>query len=71
MEIKMTKLHWDKWQEFRSNDSNTMTADEQELMARIHSVYFKHAYYIPCSCSPKTYNTWIDQINVIHDKGHS
>ena len=69
MEKKMNKLHWDRWQEFRDGKSNVMTAEEQELLARLHSIYYNHSYYIPCSCSPKTYNTWIDHINTIHDKG--
>lgn len=67
--LKMSKLHYDKWTGFLNNDKNTLTKGEQELLARLHSIYFKHTYYIPCTCSPKTYNNWIEQLNVIYKNG--
>jgi len=65
----MSKLHYDKWTEFLNNNKNTLTKDEQELLARLHSIYFKHTYFLPCTCSPKTYNNWIEQLNVIYKNG--
>lgn len=67
--LKMSKLHYDKWTEFLNNNKNTLTKDEQELLARLHSIYFKHTYFLPCTCSPKTYNNWIEQLNVIYKNG--
>jgi len=65
----MSKLHYDKWTGFLNNNKNTLTKDEQELLARLHSIYFKHTYFLPCTCSPKTYNNWIEQLNVIYKNG--
>lgn len=67
MAIKMTKLHYEEWTKFRESDKNTLTKDEQELLGRLHAYYFKHSYYLPCTCNPKTYNAWIDQLNTIYD----
>ena len=67
--LKMTLEHYDAWTAFLANDKNTLTKGEQETLARLHSIYFKHSYYLPCTCSPKTYNTWIQQLNVIYKNG--
>jgi hypothetical protein len=67
--LKMTKIHYDAWTKFLLNDSDTLTKDEQEILARLHSIYFKHSYYLPCTCSPKIYNQWIEQLNVIYRNG--
>jgi hypothetical protein len=67
--LKMTDEHYDAWTEFITSNKNTMTKQEQELLARLHAYYFKHSYYLPCTCSPKTYNTWISQLNEIYKRG--
>ncbi len=67
--VKMTKLHYERWTEFLQNDSNQINAKEQELLARLHSIYYKHSYYLPCTCSPKTWNRWIEQVNMIYKNG--
>lgn len=67
--VKMNKLHYDKWEEFQEGKNNSLTKEEQELLARLHSIYFKHTYHLPCTCSPKIYNTWISHLNDIHKLG--
>lgn len=67
--LKMNKTHYDAWTEFLANSKNTMTKEEQELLARLHAYYFKHSYYLPCTCSSKTYNAWISQLNEIYKNG--
>jgi hypothetical protein len=67
--LKMSEYHYKRWKEFIQADSDTLTKEEQELLARLHSIYYKHSYYLPCTCSPKTYNTWIEQLNVIYNNG--
>ena len=68
-ELKMSELHYAEWTKFIEKESDTLSKEEQELLARLHSIYFKHSYYLPCTCSPKTYNTWISQVNLIYNKG--
>ena len=67
--LKMSKIHYDTWTTFRESKKDTLTKGEQEILANLHSIYFKHSYYLPCTCSPKTYNTWIEQLNVIYKNG--
>ncbi len=66
---KMNKLHYDKWTEFQEGTGSELNKEEQKLLARLHSHYFKHTYYLPCTCSPKIYNQWISEINNIYKKG--
>lgn len=68
--LKMSKEHYDAWTEFRKNTSNKIQVEEYKLLCTLHSVYFKHQYYEPCTCSTKTINTWVSQLNVVHDNGY-
>lgn len=43
--------------------------DVSKFIAGLHSKYFNHTFYLPCSCNPKTWQEWIDQLNVIHRNG--
>lgn len=63
----MLKEDYDKWTVFRENKTNKLTQLESELVAELHSKYKNHSYYIPCTCSPKTWNQWIANINELHD----
>ena len=67
--LKMSKLHYEEWTKFLDSNSNKLNKQEQELLARLHSIYFKHSYYLPCTCSSKTYNNQIEQLNVIYKNG--
>ena len=67
--LKMTKTHYDKWTEFQEGTGATLNKEEQELLARLHSIYYKHSYYLPCTCDPKVYNKWISDVNAIYKRG--
>lgn len=41
-----------------------------KLIAGLHSKYFKHQYYEPCTCSKSTWQQWIAQLNSIWDNGY-
>tara|TARA_B100000900_G_scaffold350883_1_gene317679 strand:+ start:24077 stop:24292 length:216 start_codon:yes stop_codon:yes gene_type:complete len=59
--------------EFTEIKNTGFTKGNQErvtrFLAQLHSKYFNHQYYIPCTCSSKTWQEWIDQLNVIHKNG--
>jgi hypothetical protein len=40
-----------------------------KLLAGLHAKYFDHQYYMPCTCSSRTWQEWIDQLNEIHKNG--
>lgn len=70
MEKKFNKEEYDKWTEFRSIKSNTINKPEQELIASLHAKYHGHRYYLPCTCSPKEWNKWIQQLNEMYTDGY-
>jgi len=67
--VKFNKEEYDKWTEFKAANGNSINRQEQELIARLHSKYYKHSYYLPCTCTPKTYIAWIKQLNDIYANG--
>ena len=42
----MIKQDYDKWTEFRQSQSNQINAEEQKLISKLHSKYFKHPYFL-------------------------
>jgi len=64
---KLSKEEYKHWTNFKSVNSSTINISEQKLIANLHSKYFNHKYYIPCSCSPRIWNDWIKDINTIYD----
>ena len=70
MEKKLNKEEYDKWTQFRSVKSSSINPQEQELIATIHAKYFMHIFHKPCTCSAKTWNRWIDDINNMYADGY-
>lgn len=70
MEKKLNKEEYDKWKAFRKVKSNNINAKEQELIASLHSKYFAHQFYLPCGCSPKEWNKWINDLNILFESGY-
>ena len=69
--IKFNKEEYNQWQEFREVKNNSIHESEQKLIAELHAKYFKHKYYLPCGCSPKQWNKWIQQLNEIYANGYT
>ena len=67
--VKFSKEEYDKWTEFKAANGKSINRPEQELIATLHSKYYKHTYYLPCTCTPKTYIAWIKQLNDIYANG--
>ena len=67
--IQMSKEHYEAWTEFRKNTSDKLYKGEFEMVCKFHAEYHNHRYYKPCSCSPRTINTWIAQLNDIYARG--
>lgn len=66
---KMSKEDYQVWTEFRTNTSNQLRKGEFELVCQLHAKYYKHSYYKPCTCSPRTINKWIAMLNDVYAKG--
>lgn len=61
---EIDKLDWDK---FRLKNSDRVSRQEVELISALHAKYMNHKYKVPCSCSPKTLQKWVDDLNKIYE----
>jgi hypothetical protein len=59
----MTREDYLTWEAFRKDPKTSITNEEYEMVSRLHSVYFKHQYFKPCTCNAKTIQTWIENLN--------
>lgn len=67
----MEKLTYDEWVQYRQMKENKkLDVRTQKIIAQLHSKYFNHPYWLPCSCSGKTWQQWIAQLNHLYDQGH-
>ncbi len=66
---KMSKEDYQSWTEFRTNTSDTIRKEEFEMVCQFHAKYYKHSFYKPCTCSPRTINKWIAMLNDTYAKG--
>ncbi len=55
------------WKLFRNEVRNKLNKKQFELVCQLHAKYFKHSYYKPCTCNPKTIVNWIEQLNKLYD----
>lgn len=55
------------WEAFREKKKNTITNEEFEMIAKLHSEYMNHTYYKPCTCNPRVIKTWIEDLNEIYN----
>jgi hypothetical protein len=67
--VKFKKLDYAKWETFRLGTKSHLDGAEFELVCKLHAEYYKHNYYKPCTCSPRTIKQWIKDLNVIWDNG--
>lgn len=55
------------WYKFINKKSNKVSRKEYLMICELHSKYYKHSYYEPCTCRPTTIKQWIAQINDIYE----
>ena len=68
----MARLTYDEWVQYRQiRENKKLEPRSQKIIAELHSKYYKHSYYLPCSCSGKTWQMWVAQLNDIYERGHS
>jgi len=59
----MTREDYLNWEAFRKDPKNSITSEEYEMVSRLHAKYYNHQYYKPCTCNPRTIQSWIDNLN--------
>jgi hypothetical protein len=63
----MVKEDKQDWYKFRSEVKHSLNRDQFELVCQMHSKYFKHKFYKPCTCNPRVIKQWIDEINKLYE----
>ena len=63
----MDKLDLIDWQLFTQSPNDTLSIEDVKLISELHAKYFKHTYYTPCPCTPKTIVVWIKDLNNIYE----
>lgn len=63
----MEKEDGKKWTKFRSSNSGRVSNEEVVMVAELHAKYFKHKLKIPCSCSPRQLQGYIDDLNKLYE----
>ena len=64
----MVKEDNDTWVDFKANVTNKLTPYYKGVLCTLHSKYYNHKYYTPCSCNGKIYRMWIADIDKIYNK---
>tara|TARA_R110000868_G_scaffold303369_3_gene563865 strand:- start:1694 stop:1915 length:222 start_codon:yes stop_codon:yes gene_type:complete len=68
--VTFEKYDFKDWQQFRMGAKHDIiTPTEFTLVCDLHSKYYKHRFYKPCTCDPRTVNKWIKDLNIIWDNG--
>ena len=64
--VKFNETDYKDWEQFRLGENkDVISPKEFGLVCDLHARYFKHTYYKPCTCSPKTINKWIQDLNLV------
>ena len=56
------------WESFRDNLRGTVSNDEYLKICNFHANYFNHKLNLPCKCSPKIIQSYIDDLNELYLK---
>tara|TARA_R100001530_G_scaffold64078_1_gene46067 strand:- start:57 stop:266 length:210 start_codon:yes stop_codon:yes gene_type:complete len=67
--VKFEKDDFKRWSKFRMGKKQYLSRAEFDMVSFFHSKYYKHSFYLPCTCSPKTINQWIADLNKLWDYG--
>ena len=68
--VTFEKKDYETWKQFRMGTKQHLSRGEFEMVCRLHSKYFGHKYYLPCTCSPRIIKQWIADLNKIWDNGN-
>ena len=63
----MEEIDRTDWHQFRESSGNRLSRNEVELISKLHAKYFNHKFVIPCSCSPKQIQGWVNDLNKMYE----
>lgn len=59
----MVKEDREIWEDFKANVGRKLNREQFKVLCRLHSKYYNHKYYEPCSCNPRNIINWISDID--------
>jgi len=67
--MEINDKDYQKWKEFKKNyDGVRLNNTDFELLCLLHSTYFNHSYYKPCSCNGgRTIKEWAQQLDTLFE----
>ena len=68
--VTFKKKDYERWKLFRLGKKSYLSRKEFEMVCKLHASYYRHSYYLPCTCNPKTIKQWITDLNKIWDNGN-
>tara|TARA_R110000751_G_scaffold94166_3_gene183745 strand:+ start:3490 stop:3702 length:213 start_codon:yes stop_codon:yes gene_type:complete len=68
--VKFNDYDYKLWKAFRISKSDTILRAEYRMVCLLHSQYYQHKYYEPCTCSPTIINKWIKDLNIVWNNGN-
>ena len=51
------------WQGVKHRTTSKMSNQDFKIMCQLHSKYFNHKYYEPCTCNKRILRDWIHQLD--------
>jgi len=66
--VRFLKEEYEQYSQVR--EKKKLDTDAQEVIANLHAKYYKHSFYKPCTCSGKTWQQWVAQLNDIYGQGY-
>jgi hypothetical protein len=66
--VRFLKEEYEQYSQVR--EKKKLDTDAQEVIANLHAKYYKHSFYKPCTCSGKTWQQWVAQLNDIYGRGY-
>lgn len=55
------------WYRFKSEVKHSLNQKQFKLVCELHSKYFNHKFYKPCTCNPAVIKEWIAQIDKLYE----
>ena len=59
--------HWKSMREISKAEKAEYTSRVYPAIASIHAALFEHRYHEPCSCSPRQWDTWREDIEKVYN----
>ena len=63
----MVEVDRKDWYKFRVEVKQSLNQEQFKLLCELHSKYFNHKFFKPCTCNPKVIKEWIRDINKLYE----